>query len=89
MNTRTQEQLEVIVNYVQNDVHPFKIMNDLEHYTDHREYLKDNVEVWEMRRMGHGQEGLFYFHLNRLVRRMIKTDKEIDAILADLKGLTK
>lgn len=89
MNTNTREQLEAIVNYVQNDVHPFKIMNDLEHYTDRREYLKDNVEVWEMRRRDHGVSGRFYFHLHRMVRRMLKTDKELEDLLTDLKELTK
>lgn len=89
MSMTTQDQLEVIVNYVQNEVHPFKIMNNLEHYTDRREYLMDNLEVWEMRRRDHGESGRFYFHLHRMVRRMVKTDKELEDLLADLKELTK
>lgn len=89
MSLTTQQQLEAIVKYVTEDKSAFKIMNHLSHYTDLREYLKDNIEVWELRRAHPGPNHALYFYLYRLVRQMMKSDRELSELIENIETIKK
>lgn len=83
----TNQKLACIIGHIMATRDDFNDTLDIKDLPEHREFLKTNVEVLGERRKDPGPSGLFYFELHRFIRRMIKTDEEIEAICEKIEAL--
>lgn len=76
----TNQKLACIVGFLIDDADTHDDVLDQSLLPEHREFLKQNVDVLGERRKFGGPNHQFYFQLHRFIRRMIKTDEEIDEV---------
>lgn len=81
------QKLGCIVNHILDTRQDFDDILDTTPLPEHREFLKMNVDVLGERRTHPGPTHAFYFKLHRFIRRMIKSDEEIEAICEKLETM--
>lgn len=83
----TNQKLACIIGHILDTQKDFDDVLDHSPLPEHREFLKLNVDVLGERRTEPGPNHSFYFELHRFIRRMIKSDEEIEAICEKLEAL--